>query len=117
MKGLVPTIFRSNNDLSRAMLNASGLVYLCARTMSAAGNLLAVAIFSRLAGPAEYGHYVLIFAWSLIAYGFGAQWMRFAYFGVYHLDRFGEYIASLARLLAAGLAVVALVLAAIEIGR
>ena len=26
------------------------------------------------------GHYVLIFASSLIAYGFGAQWMRFAYF-------------------------------------
>ena len=78
--------------------------------MSAAGNLLAVVIFSRMAGPAEYGHYVFIYAWSLIAYGFSAQWMRFAYFGVYHLDRFGEYIASLARLLAAGLAVAALVL-------
>src|SRR5271168_4247723 len=86
MKGLVPTFFHRNNDLSRAMLNTSGLVYLCARTMSAAGNLLAVAIFSRLAGPAEYGHYVLIFAWSLIAYGFGAQWMRFAYFGVYQSE-------------------------------
>src|SRR5580692_9656456 len=93
------------------MLNSSGLLYLSARAVSAAGNLLAVAIFSRLAGPAEYGHYVLIFAWSLIVYGFGAQWMRFAYFGVYHLDRFGEYIASLARLLAAGIALVALVLA------
>ena len=65
------------------MLNTSGLLYLSARAISAAGNLLAVAIFSRLAGPAEYGHYVLIFAWSLIVYGFGAQWMRFAYFGVY----------------------------------
>jgi O-antigen/teichoic acid export membrane protein len=92
------------------MLNSSGLLYLSARAVSAAGNLLAVAIFSRLAGPAEYGHYVLIFAWSLIVYGFGAQWMRFAYFGVYHLDRFGEYVASLARLLAAGIAIVALVL-------
>src|ERR1700758_3069226 len=115
MKGLVPTIFRSNNDLSRAMLNASGLVYLCARTMSAAGNLLAVAIFSRLAGPAEYGHYVLIFAWSLIVYGFGAQWMRFAYFGVYHLEHFGEYVASLARLLGGGIAIVAVVLAALGV--
>lgn len=81
--------------------------------MSAAGNLLAVAIFSRMAGPSEYGHYVLIFAWSLIVYGFGAQWMRFAYFGVYHPDRFGEYAASLARLLAAGIGLVALVLAAL----
>jgi O-antigen/teichoic acid export membrane protein len=97
------------------MLNTSGLLYLSARAMSAAGNLLAVAIFSRMAGPAEYGHYVFIFAWALIVYGFGAQWIRFAYFGVYHLDRFGEYVASLARLLAAGLAAVALVLAGIGV--
>ncbi len=64
-----------------------------------------------MAGPGEYGHYVLIFAWSLIVYGFGAQWMRFAYFGVYHLDRVREYVGSLARLLGGGLAIVALVLA------
>ncbi len=95
------------------MLNTLGLLYLSARAVSAAGNLLAVAIFSRMAGPAEYGHYVFIFAWALIVYGFGAQWMRFAYFGVYHLDRFGEYVASLARLLAVGLTLVALVLAGI----
>ncbi len=87
------------------MLNTSGLLYLSARAVSAAGNLLAVAIFSRLAGPAEYGHYVLIFAWSMIVYGFGAQWMRFAYFGVYHPERFGEYVASLARLLGVGVAI------------
>ncbi len=93
------------------MLNTAGLLYLSARAASAAGNLLAVAIFSRIAGPAEYGHYVLIFAWSLIVYGFGAQWMRFAYFGVYDLHRFDEYVASLVRLLGAGLAIVALVLA------
>jgi exopolysaccharide biosynthesis WecB/TagA/CpsF family protein len=83
--------------------------------MSAAGNLLAVAIFSRLAGPAEYGHYVLIFAWSLIAYGFGAQWMRFAYFGVYHPGRFGEYVGSLAGLLLIGVTAVALVLTALGV--
>ena len=93
------------------MLNTAGLLYLCARAVAAAGNLLAVAIFSRMAGPAEYGHYVLIFAWSLIVYGFGAQWMRFAYFGVYHPARFGEYVASLGRLLVVGLAIVAIVLA------
>jgi O-antigen/teichoic acid export membrane protein len=92
------------------MLNTSGLLYLSARAISAAGNLLAVAIFSRLAGPAEYGHYVLIFAWSLIVYGFGAQWMRFAYFGVYKSDRFGEYVGALAWLLCAGVTMVAIVL-------
>ena len=95
------------------MLNTSGLLYLSSRAVSAAGNLLAVAIFSRMAGPAEYGHYVLIFAWSLIVYGFGAQWMRFAYFGVYQTDRFGEYVASLARLLVVGITIVAIVLAAL----
>src|SRR3984885_887993 len=97
------------------MLNTSGLLYLSARALAAAGNLLAVAIFSRMAGPTEYGHYVLIFAWSLIVYGFGAQWMRFAYFGVYHHARLGEYVASLARLLGVGIAMVALVLAALGV--
>jgi O-antigen/teichoic acid export membrane protein len=97
------------------MLNGSGLLYLTARVISAAGNFIAVAIFSHMAGPAEYGHYLLIFAWSLIVYGFGAQWMRFAYFGVYHLDRVREYVSSLARLLGGGLAIVALVLAGLGI--
>ncbi|HEX4411834.1 MAG TPA: polysaccharide biosynthesis protein [Xanthobacteraceae bacterium] len=97
------------------MLNTSGLLYLSARAGSAAGNLLAVAIFSRLAGPTEYGHYVLIFAWSLIVYGFGAQWIRFAFFGVYQSDRYGEYVGSLAGLLTAGVSAVALVLATLGI--
>ncbi len=92
------------------MLNTSGLPYLSARAISAAGNLFAVAVFSRLAGPEEYGHYVLIFAWSLIVYGFGAQWMRFAYFGVYQTQRFGEYVGSLSWLLVGGVTVVALAL-------
>jgi len=95
------------------MLNTSGLLYLSARIVSAVGNFLAVVIFSRMAGPAEYGHYVLIFAWALIVYGFGAQWMRFAYFGVYHVQRFSEYVASLARLLGIGIAVVAVTLTAL----
>jgi O-antigen/teichoic acid export membrane protein len=88
------------------MLNTAVILYLGSRGVSAAGNLLAVAIFTRLAGPAEYGDYVLIFAWSMIVYGFGSQWMRFAYFGVYESERFDEYVASLAQLL--GVAVVGL---------
>ncbi|HEX3936741.1 MAG TPA: polysaccharide biosynthesis C-terminal domain-containing protein [Xanthobacteraceae bacterium] len=95
------------------MLNTSGLLYLSARIVSAVGNFLAVVIFSRMAGPAEYGHYILIFAWAMIVYGFGAQWMRFAYFGVYHPQRFGEYVASLGRLLSVGIAIVAVALAAL----
>jgi O-antigen/teichoic acid export membrane protein len=115
VKGFVAAFIHINNDLSRGMLNTSGLLYLSARAVSAAGNLLAVAVFSRLAGPAEYGHYVLIFAWSLIVYGFGAQWMRFAFFGVYQTERFGEYVGSLVALLCGGMSIVALVLAALGI--
>ncbi len=92
------------------MINVSGLLFLSARAVSAAGNLIAVAVFTRLAGPSEYGHYLLIFAWSLIVYGFGAQWMRFAFFGVYHPQRFGEYVSSLGVLFVGGLAIVALAL-------
>lgn len=94
------------------MLNIAGLLYLGSRAASAAGNLLAVMIFTRLAGPEEYGHYLLIFAWSFIAYGFGAQWMRYAFFGVYHPQRFGEYVTSLGLLLGCGVTLVALVLTA-----
>ena len=97
------------------MINVAGLLYLSARAISAAGNLLAVAVFTRIAGPAEYGHYLLIFAWSLIVYGFGAQWMRFAFFGVYHPQRFGEYVSALGMLLGCGLAIVALVLTALGV--
>lgn len=93
------------------MLNVTGILYLGSRVIAAAGNLLAVMIFTRLAGPAEYGHYLLIFAWALIVYGFGTQWMRYAYFGVFHSQRFNEYIGSLARLVACALAIVAIVLA------
>src|SRR5713101_6392620 len=97
------------------MLNTPVILYLGSRGIAAAGNLLAVAIFTRIAGPAEYGHYVLIFAWSLIVYGFGAQWMRFAFFGVYQSERFGEYVGALVGLLCCGLSIVALVLAALGI--
>jgi O-antigen/teichoic acid export membrane protein len=90
------------------MLNSFIVLYLGSRGLSAAGNLLAVAIFTRLAGPAEYGHYLLIFAWSLIAYGFTAQWMRFAYFGVYQARQVEEYVASLVQILMASVTVLAI---------
>src|SRR5213593_1028605 len=89
------------------MLNSPVVLYVGSRGIAAAGNLLAVAIFTRMAGPAEYGHYVLIFAWSMIVYGFAAQWMRFAYFGVYQASRIDEYVASLAQLLGAVIAALA----------
>lgn len=95
------------------MLNSNAVMYLGSRVIAAAGNLLAVAIFSQIAGPAEYGRYVLIFAWSMIVYGFGSQWMRFAYFGVHQTGRIDEYAASLVRLLGAALTLLAVGLAII----
>src|ERR1700685_4170589 len=94
------------------MINTSAILYLGSRATAAAGNLMAVAIFTRIAGPAEYGHYVLIFAWSMIVYGFGTQWMRFAYFGVYQTLSVNEYVASLARLLGITMAARAVIFAA-----
>jgi O-antigen/teichoic acid export membrane protein len=88
------------------MFRHAGFLYLGSRAGSAVGNLLALAIFSRLAGPAEYGHYLLIFTCAIIIYGFGAQWMRYAYFGVYQTRRIDEYVASLAQML--GIALVGL---------
>jgi hypothetical protein len=94
------------------MLNTSGLLYLSARGVGgrepARRRHLLARCRSRRIRPLR-----LIFAWSLIVYGFGAQWMRFAYFGVYHQEHLGEYVASLARLLGAGIAMVALVLTAL----
>jgi len=89
------------------MLNAPIVLYLGSRGLSAAGNLLAVAIFTRMAGRADYGHYLLIFAWSLIVYGFTTHWMRFAFFGVYQSRRGDEYVASLGLLIAVALGVIA----------
>src|SRR5258707_7184647 len=95
------------------MLNTAGLFYVISRAISAAGNLLAVAIFSHLAGAAEYGHYVFIYAWSMIVYGFATQWMRFAYFGVYQTKRVHEYVGSLAQLVGVTLTMLAIVFAGI----
>jgi O-antigen/teichoic acid export membrane protein len=93
------------------MLNVSVGWYFSSRAIAAAGNLLAVAIFTRIAGPAEYGEYLIIFAWSLIVFGFGTQWMAMAYFGVYQTRRLDEYVASLGALTFAAIAVIGVILA------
>jgi O-antigen/teichoic acid export membrane protein len=89
------------------------LLYLAARALSAAGNLVALAIFSRMAGPVTYGEYLLIFAWTVIVYGFSTQWMRFAFFGVYRHQAPADYISSYGVLLGTALVGVAIVLTGI----
>jgi len=85
------------------ILNAPIIFYLGSRVFSAAGNLFAVAIFTRLVGPVDYGHYLLIYAWSTIVFGFATQWIGFAYFGVYEAKRINEYVNSLFQLIAIAL--------------
>jgi O-antigen/teichoic acid export membrane protein len=89
------------------MLNLPVILYLGSRGVAAAGNLLAVAVFTRIAGPAEYGHYLLVFAWSMIVYGFATQWMRFAYFGVHEGLGDRQFIGSLISLAAFALTLLA----------
>src|SRR4029077_10416864 len=87
------------------MLNSSVILYFASRTLSAAGSLLAVVIFTRLIGPVEYGHYLLIFAWSTIVFGFSTQWLGYAYFGAYESKRMNEYVNSFVQLTIGALAV------------
>ena len=89
------------------MFNTHVVLYLSSRIVSAAGTFFAVAVFTRLAGSVEYGHYLLIFAWATIVYGFATQWMIVAYFGVFTAKNMNEYVASLVLLLGLGAAVVA----------
>ncbi|HYM36293.1 MAG TPA: lipopolysaccharide biosynthesis protein [Steroidobacteraceae bacterium] len=88
------------------MLNSSIVLYFGSRTLSAAGNLLSVVIFTRLVDPVEYGHYLLIYAWATIVFGFSTQWIGYAYFGVYETKRIDEYVNSFARLIASALVVI-----------
>lgn len=75
------------------------LLYFGSRAIAAVGNLLSVAVFARLVGPAEYGAYILMFAWTIVVYGFAAQWMKFAYFGVFRAANEDEIIATYLRLM------------------
>ncbi|WP_020187151.1 hypothetical protein [Methylopila sp. 73B] len=90
------------------MKDSNLVLYFGSRVVSAAGNLVSVALFTRLVSPAEYGAYVLTFAWAIIVYGFATQWMKFAYFGVYRAAQAETIVASYARLLGAATLVVAL---------
>ena len=48
------------------MLGWHAFIYVSSRAFAAVLNFASVAIFARLAGPADYGEYLLIFAWAFI---------------------------------------------------
>ena len=65
------------------MIARHGIVYFTSRIVAAAGNLAAIAIFTHMAGPTEYGRYTTAMAIAVIASSFAIQWCRYAYFEVY----------------------------------
>lgn len=96
------------------MMGSSKLVvYFGSRAISAVGNLASVAVFARLIGPADYGSYILMFAWAIVVYGFATQWMKFSYFGVYRAADERAIIASYARLMATAIGIASTVLLAL----
>ena len=98
----------SSKCLPLQTLNKDAILYLGSRVLSAAGSFAAVAIFTRMAGAAEYGHYLLIFAWGTITCAFTSQWMIGAFFSIYATKKLPEYIASLFHLFVPALAIAAI---------
>jgi O-antigen/teichoic acid export membrane protein len=79
------------------MLGWHAFLYVASRIIAAALNFASVAIFARLAGPADYGAYLLTFAWAYIVYGFSVQWLRYAFFAAYHTSTADTQIATFTR--------------------
>ncbi|WP_375461789.1 lipopolysaccharide biosynthesis protein [uncultured Enterovirga sp.] len=80
-------------------------LYFLSRGFAAVGNLVAVAVFTRLAGPEVYGHYVVMFAAALVISGFSVQWIRYAFFNHYRSDEDRDFFASFLALIAASMLV------------
>jgi O-antigen/teichoic acid export membrane protein len=99
------------------MIKHHVVYYLGSKLTAAALNLLAMALFVRMAGPEAYGAYIVTFAWAAIAYGFTLQWLRFAFFASYRDDDVAALVATYLRALAGGfVVVVAVAIAAVGLG-
>lgn len=70
------------------------LVFLGSRIASASMNLLAVAIFTRLAGVESYGTYLLVFAWSFVINEILTSWMNAAFFAQQREAVFAQYLST-----------------------
>lgn len=92
------------------MADRKTILFLLVRAFSAALNVFSIAVFTRLAGPVDYGEYLIIFAWATIVFGFATQWMKFAYFGVYRGGaRSDEFLLSFGALLSSAILIVLVV--------
>jgi O-antigen/teichoic acid export membrane protein len=87
--------------------------YFGSKLFAALLNLISMALFVRLAGQDVYGGYIVAMAWAAIAYSMSLQWLRFAFFASYREDMSSAQIATYLRVLAAGIALVALICAVV----
>ena len=76
--------------------------------MAAALNLTSVALFTRLAGPAGYGEYLIAFSWAYVVYGWSTQWLQLAFFAHYSQDEAARQVPTLYGMLAGLLLVLCL---------
>ncbi|MDB5588026.1 MAG: hypothetical protein JWP26_2996 [Devosia sp.] len=74
-------------------------LYLVSRVAAAVLNLVSVALFTRLAPPDVFGHYLVGFATGFIVFGTAFQWLLHAHFGVYTPARAARLAGALSALL------------------
>lgn len=82
-------------------MDRDALIYLLSRLGAALLNLGAIALFTRLAGPAIYGSYLVGFAGAFILFALLFQWLIQAHFGLYEPERAPELAGALVTLLGA----------------
>ena len=95
------------------MIRHHTLIYFASRLSSAAANLAAVAIFTRLAASHVYGGSLLVFSWTYVVFGFSGQWLGATFFAVQQPTAVPAQVATLGRLALAALTASALVVAAV----
>jgi O-antigen/teichoic acid export membrane protein len=82
-------------------------LYMGSRVVAALLNLICVAVFARLAGPAAFGEYLIAFAWAYIIYGFTIQWLRFSFFAGFRTAEDIDQISTFMSLIVVSIAIIA----------
>ena len=93
------------------MIERHVVFYVGSKVVAAVLNLASVALFTRLAGPAGYGEYLIAFSWAYIVYGWSTQWLQLAFFAHYSQDAAARHVPTLYVMLAGLLALLAIMAA------
>ena len=98
------------------MIERHVVFYIGSKVVAAVLNLASVALFTRLAGAAGYGEYLIAFAWAYIVYGWSVQWLPLSFFANFHHEDNERQVATLWQMMAAMLALVWLAVALASLG-